>query len=219
MKQLYIQQQNTRRLHLFFAGWGMDETPFLSYHPQESDFMICYDYRTLRFDEELLARYHEIHLTAWSMGVWAASQVMQGLSLPIVHSTAFNGTLYPVDEKRGIPPTIFEGTLNGLNETTLRKFQRRMCGTASAYNAFMEVSPKRSIVDLKEELSTIGEQYHCLPPSSYHWDKAIIGHADRIFLPENQLNAWTGKTTIKHIEVSHYEPKVFNQLFIEQFYE
>ena len=38
------------RLLLFFAGWGMDERPFIQYTPRESDFMICYDYHTLDFD-------------------------------------------------------------------------------------------------------------------------------------------------------------------------
>ena len=42
--------QKQDRLLLFFAGWGMDERPFIQYTPRESDFMICYDYHTLDFD-------------------------------------------------------------------------------------------------------------------------------------------------------------------------
>lgn len=38
--------------------------------------MLCYDYRTLEFDASLLKEYREINVIGWSMGVWAATQVM-----------------------------------------------------------------------------------------------------------------------------------------------
>ena len=73
--------QEPPRLLLFFAGWGMDEHPFLQYAPQDSDFMICYDYRTLDFDTSPLTGYTVIDVVAWSMGGWAASQVLSKVSL------------------------------------------------------------------------------------------------------------------------------------------
>ena len=33
MKQHFIIKNNQKHLLLFFAGWGMDETPFLQIHP------------------------------------------------------------------------------------------------------------------------------------------------------------------------------------------
>lgn len=90
----------------------------------ECDWMICYDYRSLEFDTTLIQAYSKISLIAWSMGVWAASQVMkQYPSLPVSQSTAINGTLYPIHETKGITPSVFEGTLQGLNAQTLLKFQ------------------------------------------------------------------------------------------------
>ena len=74
MKQSYIIHEHHPRLLLFFAGWGADETPFKMYRPVASDFMVCYDYRTLDFDASGLEEYREINLIGWSMGVWAASQ-------------------------------------------------------------------------------------------------------------------------------------------------
>ena len=74
MKQHFIIKNNQKHLLLFFAGWGMDETPFLTIHPTDKDWMICYDYRSLAFDTDLLETYSQITLIAWSMGVWAASQ-------------------------------------------------------------------------------------------------------------------------------------------------
>ena len=65
--------QEPPRLLLFFAGWGMDETPFLQIRPTDTDWMVCYDYRSLEFDTDLLQEYSEIRLIAWSMGIWVAS--------------------------------------------------------------------------------------------------------------------------------------------------
>jgi biotin synthesis protein BioG len=50
MKQHFIIKNNQKHLLLFFAGWGMDETPFLQIHPTNKDWLICYDYRSLEFD-------------------------------------------------------------------------------------------------------------------------------------------------------------------------
>ena len=44
MKQHFIIKNNQKHLLLFFAGWGMDETPFLTIHPTDKDWMICYEH-------------------------------------------------------------------------------------------------------------------------------------------------------------------------------
>lgn len=114
-------------------------------------------------------------------GVWAASQVMkQYPSLPVSQSTAINGTLYPIHETKGITPSVFEGTLQGLNAQTLLKFQRRMCGSAADYKAFQTIAPKRPVEELKEELAAIRQQYLSSLPSEFVWQTAIIGDNDRI---------------------------------------
>ena len=81
MKQTFIIRNNGKHLLLFFAGWGMDETPFRHIHPVECDWMICYDYRSLEFDTTLIQAYSKISLIAWSMGVWAAAG-NEAISLP-----------------------------------------------------------------------------------------------------------------------------------------
>ena len=47
---------------LFFAGWGMDETPFMHNLPPNKDLIICYDYRSLDFDSTLLSTYEGIYV-------------------------------------------------------------------------------------------------------------------------------------------------------------
>ncbi|MCZ2661847.1 malonyl-ACP O-methyltransferase BioC [Bacteroides fragilis] len=197
---------------LFFTGWGMDETPFIHYLPQHRDLIICYDYRSLDFDKTLLSTYTQIQVVAWSMGVWAASQVLQGSNLPITQSIAINGTPFPIDDARGIPPVIFEGTLNNLSEATLQKFRRRMCGSGSDFKAFCEIAPQRTVEELKEELTAIHRQYNELPPSAFVWNKAIIGESDHIFPSRNQEQAWEGHCTeIQRYEGAHYDDKILKE--------
>lgn len=214
MKQQFIIKEHHKHLLLFFAGWGMDETPFLQFHPTGSDWMICYDYRSPAFDADLLQGYTQITLIAWSMGVWAASQVMrQHPHLPVCRSIAVNGTPCPIHETEGIAPAIFEGTLRGLNEQTLRKFQRRMCGSAADFQSFLSVAPKRPVEELKEELAAIQEQALSSPVSGFAWQTAIIGKGDRIFLPDNQQQAWNGKAnTTETVDAAHYQQELFKKI-------
>ena len=217
MKQHFIIKNNQKHLLLFFAGWGMDETPFLQIHPTDKDWMVCYDYRSLEFDAGILQEYSEITLIAWSMGVWAASQIMkQYPSLPLSQSIAINGTLYPIHETKGITPAIFEGTLQGLNDQSLQKFQRRMCGSIAAYKAFQTVAPQRPVEELKEELAAIQKQYLSLPPSDFAWQKAIIGKNDRIFLPDSQWLAWRNKVdSLEYAEAAHYQVELFDNVIMQ----
>ena len=179
--------------------------------------MICYDYRSLEFDAGILQEYSEISLIAWSMGVWAASQIMkQYPALPLSQSIAVNGTPYPIHETKGITPAIFEGTLQGLNDQSLQKFQRRMCGSIADYKAFQTVVPQRPVGELKEELAAIQKQYLSLPPSDFTWQKAIIGKNDRIFLPDNQWLAWRNKVdSLEYAEAAHYQVELFDNVIMQ----
>ncbi|ADV44063.1 pimeloyl-ACP methyl esterase BioG family protein [Bacteroides helcogenes] len=218
MKQIYIIQRHHPRLLLFFAGWGADETPFKEYRPEDSDFMVCYDYRTLDFDKSGLDEYKEINVIGWSMGVWAASQVMPQLSLPITHSIAINGTPYPIDQHRGIPPAIFRGTLDGLTGASLHKFLRRMCADGTAFRAFLQVTPRRPLEELREELAEI-ERINAkasLKAGSFHWQQAVAGSNDRIIPPANQLQAWKESgTPARQTEDAHYQEELFRHYLQE----
>lgn len=209
MKQIFIQKHNAPRLLLFFAGWGMDETPFAACTPPGYDVMICYDYRSLYFDPHLLEGYSSIRLVAWSMGVWVASQVLHTQLLPFEARIAINGTIYPIDVKRGIPPAVFQLTLRSMSQAALSKFYRNMCGTSSTYAQFTACAPQRSWQELKEELQCIADNYQASTPTDFQWDEAVIGTRDRIFAPENQQNAWLPSTLICTVEAPHYSESLF----------
>lgn len=213
-KKIYIhssKNQVPKKAILLFAGWGMDEHPFMKYRPKDADLIVVYDYRLLDFDEQIIAEYDEIKVIGWSMGVWAASQVLQNKNYPIIQSYAINGTLFPVDDTKGIPSKIFEGTLQNLNEKTLYKFRRRMCGTNAVFTHFITVLPDRNLTELKEELEKIGTQSKELALSDFPWDKIYISENDWIFPTENQQNAWKNAEQIV-INESHYTPELFQRL-------
>ena len=211
MKHYFIQQNYLPRLTLFFAGWGMDECPFMDYCSGNSDLLVCYDYRSLDFDFTLLQGYQEIRLIAWSMGVWAASMVLQDMDLPICESVALNGTVTPVDDLKGISQQVFEGTLEGLNEVTLEKFIRRMCLKKENLETFLLKRPQRAVEELQEELRRIGEQVKSCAVPSFAWERAVIGKNDLIFTAGNPSNS-SARSAVGVVEFSYYSAQIKRDL-------
>ena len=154
MKHSYIIQSGHPRLLVFFAGWASDPTPFQNYRPAGRDYVVCYDYRTLESDFIPQGTYREADIVAWSMGVWAASHVAPMLDVPIGKSIAINGTPYPIDAGRGIPPAIWQGTLDNLSPLSLHKFTQRMCADTEAFHRFLRVTPRRPIDELAEGITS-----------------------------------------------------------------
>ena len=247
MIQKYIIHEGNPRLLLFFAGWGADETPFKAYRPAGSDFMICYDYRDLSFDADMLKTYEQVNVVGWSMGVWAASQTLGRLiadgknsvtdvdaknnvtdadakaigylRLSLGKSIAINGTPFPIDEERGIPPAIYRGTLEGLTDASLHKFLRRMCADSKAFREFLAVTPRRPLEELREELAAIETAYTTGKAYPFGWDVSIVAAEDRIIPPGNQQTAWTrdeisipflsDKHLLIHTDKAHYDRELF----------
>lgn len=192
---------------LFFAGWGMDIRPFLRLRPDDRDVIIVYDYTDLVFDRKILDGYAKIYLVAWSMGVWAAQRVLGGI--PLETAVAVNGTPYPVDDERGIPVAVFEGTLEHLSEDGIRRFNRRMCGTREILNSFMSDPVRRPVCSLKEELFRIGQQLD-VPVQSVSWTKAMICSEDRIFPEQNMKKYWQAVPQI-YLKAPHYPFYLWNE--------
>ncbi|MGL5319172.1 MAG: pimeloyl-ACP methyl esterase BioG family protein [Bacteroidales bacterium] len=204
MKHYIFRSENARSLHVIFAGWGMDEQIFTPMANNQEDLLICYDYTEMSFDTDLLNGYETIRLTAWSMGVWAAATTFGNQNIPFVKRTAINGTHTPVDDHRGIPVAIFEGTLHTLNERNLERFIRRMCNSdKDLISDFYAHHPKRDLESLREELNAIGSLAKAQTPV-FHWDEVILGEQDLIFPFENQKNAWMDNGSTKSMPIAHY---------------
>ena len=196
---------DSHRLLLIFAGWGMDPQPFRHLTANGYDIAVAFDHRSAECADiiNLLPRYSEICLLAWSFGVAAAAHFLRNQpELPITAKAAVNGTLFPVDDTKGIPRAIFDGTMNGLNERTLAKFDRRMCGSAERLSAYNAMHPRRDINELADELKAIDT----LPAASQMddtFDIVYIGTSDHIIPTANQQNAWSSHPCVKTIDSPH----------------
>ena len=115
MKHQTIQNNHSRNIILFFAGWGMDATPFRAFTDLGKDCMIVYDYSDFNADFDI-SGYSGYYVVAWSFGVYAAAYWLTTQKKKPLKAIAINGTLSPIDDECGIPCKIFDATLNGLSE-------------------------------------------------------------------------------------------------------
>lgn len=186
---LYKNDSNSRLL-LVFNGWSVP-VPSVC----EPKWLTGYDIAVVSgydsFKLPAVGEYSEVVVLAWSLGVHAAELTLQKTELPLTLTIAVNGTSFPIDDKRGIPESVFRLTAERLTEQSLTKFRRRM-GAADM------VRGSRSIEELRQELLNF-------PPDfvNFRWDYAIISSNDYIFPPENQICAWTGRAEIIKLEGSH----------------
>lgn len=214
MKQQPIINGHHSRLLLFFAGWAADETPFKAYVPHESDYHICYDYRDLSWDNSLTQGYQEVNIVGWSMGVWAAAHVPALQQLPLGKCIALNGSPYPIDDALGIPHAVYQGTLDNLSGPSVHKFLRRMCGDSQTFRAFLQVTPRRPLEEIGEELASVSLQVAVQQQQGQEplplWQEAVVGNNDRIIPPANQLNAWKKlQVPVSVTDDAHYQEPLF----------
>lgn len=214
MQSEFIFKSSSRRLIVLFLGWGMDASPFRHLARSGFDILALWDYTGLdrpgsweRDMAELASvcgGYDEVVIVAWSYGVRIASGFLESwnASLPVTLTLAVNGTPMHVDEQYGIPPAIFDGTLQRLAEPTIRKFYRRMFSSSEAFANFMEYKPDRSVESLKSEL----EVFARLKPldAGAVWNVALIDDADLIFPSAAQRAFWPSEKALTLGSQGHF---------------
>ena len=205
MRYRLTHTENSPRLLLIFAGWGMDDLVMSQLRRPGYDVAVVWDYSSFHINWDFTERYSEICLFAWSMGVYAASQTIQAIEPKVTLRIAVNGTTTPINDRKGIPEAIFFGTLDNLSETALNKFFRRMASTREDFDFFNKRRPGRNIDELRGELQSIADRTILDTPSEMRWDVAVVGRDDRIFPRFNQLRAWEGKASrIHQLEKGHF---------------
>lgn len=211
--------KNCRRLILIYAGWAMDRRPFKGLSAHGYDIAVAWDYRELTINwSDILHRYDEICLLAWSFGVFAASVTMHELLPRITKRIAVNGTLTPIDATRGINPGIFAAMLQSMSPNSLRTFYRNMFVTKEQHDAFRANAPKRPIDEAIAELEALETHTIFHATQVEEWDLAIISEHDRIFIPQAQEAAWRGNTSIRRMATGHMPDfdMLIKHLFIDK---
>lgn len=212
MKHFLIKGANNKIITLFFTGWSMDYVPFKENVTLNNDLDIFYDYRDLSIDLSYLTCYDEIRVVGFSMGVWVTSKILENSPFKekIKKSIAINGTGELINESLGIPPLIYNSTLDSLSSQSLRKFNLRICGTNQAFKSYMEnPSQRNDIEELKNELIAMRENFFKFGDTTFEWDEAYIADKDLIFSQENQIRYWKKKKVkITLFEGAHYNPSI-----------
>ena len=208
MRRIWLKKNSSKRIILFFSGWGLDERA-VNHMTGGSDVLMFYDYRNLKDEEApILDNYESIDVIAWSMGVWAASILLPLWSLPVSKSTAINGTERPVDDLYGIPFHVYRLTERGMDERGRDKFFVRMLSGTEERIRFKQHHPDRDLEEQLDELKAIREQSDILK-GEISWNKVYISENDIIFPVTNQENWWEGRSEIKKIKGGHYPFYVF----------
>lgn len=210
MNKLFIRDKSANSLIVVFLGWGFPPESFSGLRKNGFDILLLAGYENVTgvdIEHEIQTivkehhdwqnpRYDEVVVIGWSFGVKVATLFLSQTDMPVTMRLAVNGTEFHIDDSKGIPETVFNGTLSGLSGKTLEKFRLRSAGSKEkldklGLDAVEEPSPKFSM--LRKELEWFGS----LPPiptvaNRSIWDKVIVGDEDRIFPPANQLRAWEG---------------------------
>ena len=206
MRIEWLKREAKGRLLIFFHGWGMDARAVQHLHG-ECDIAVVCDYRNLTVDVKLLEelkQYRHIDVVAWSMGVWAAANVLPLCEIHPVRLVALNGTERPVDNSYGIPERIYRLTERGMNAEGRDKFMSRMFVNDEERRRFQACRPQRDLQEVCDELILIREQSAGLQ-HTLDWNRVYVSSGDVIFVPAQQMAWWQNRVKeIVPLEGGHY---------------
>lgn len=197
MKYKWLNQKNNLELIIFFNGWGMDENIVKHLEFDSYDVLMFYDYNSLKtdFDMANLKKYSKKYLVAWSMGVMTATL----FDIDYTAKTAVNGTLYPIDDKFGIPTKIYNLTVNGFSPIGAKKFIKNM------FKENCELPDiERDFENQKSELEALK---HYKANTNFRYDRIILSTDDKIIPTRNQKNFWgiEPNTNSGHAPFNHFK--------------
>ncbi|MDL2251806.1 DUF452 family protein [Odoribacter sp. OttesenSCG-928-J03] len=203
MKIEWLNKKGQNELIIFFNGWGMDINA-VKHLEGDFDVLMFYDYRTLQLLDELpdLTGYDKKYVIAWSMGVWAASNICYSWN-DVDMFVAINGTERPVCDSYGIPCNIYSMTEKGMNERGREKFFFRMLKNREEVALFGPHKPVRLLEEQLEELTHIREESET-HRQTVNWSRAFISDYDIIFPVQNQHNWWDSRTQVISVDSGHY---------------
>ncbi len=195
-----IKDDKNNNLLIFFGGWSSTREQIANIVDFDGyNIYIVYDYTTI---DQLTVEYSEythVAIIAWSLGVYAASQ----LSLPLnALKIAINGTPNPVNDTNGIPTASFELTIASLARFGMTKFNSRI--SRGVEDRF--IGSSRNVDQLVCELDSIYSSVKSSDICDDPWNYSIVSSGDLIFPPSNQLNYWNKNSIFAPILIDspHY---------------
>lgn len=173
--KIKILKDSGKPLILVFLGYSFIPECLKSLETGEFDLAVIYDYKSLDFDAEFKnsLKGREIYLIAWSMGVWAANLVLNGVV--VKKSIAINGTPLGIDDKFGIPREIFQKSIDEFDFENFKKicFLKELGRVDFGFSEYPKL-----------ELESIFSNANSQVQNTIEWDVAIISKKDFIFPPK-----------------------------------
>lgn len=209
MNEIWIRRAGNNQCILFFNGWGMDERAVSHFHTDDFDVLMLNDYSILDRISEPLQHYHSVYVVAWSLGVWASAKVLSSVSID--KAIAMNGTLDPIHHRMGIPPEIFQATLDSWSQETRFRFNCRMAGGRKLLEGITNRMSLRETDNQKSELHSIQQQVIKSGKVEMNFDRVLIGTGDLIFPPDNQRQSWSASTRKLEVNCPHYPFAMFER--------
>lgn len=205
MQNSWLVHENRPACILFLAGWGMDPAPFRSIPAGEYDVLMVYDYRVIAPEAclEAVQTYRQVHLLAWSMGVWVAGRFLRTDRECFSSAIAINGTLMPIHTGKGIPPEPFAAMIRDLNPDLLEHFYREMFQDDRHSRLFMRNRPGRSLESIRDELRILQDTYLEVGPGEDIFSSRLVCSRDKIFPVRSQVRSW-GRERCKTIKTGHF---------------
>ena len=156
MKSYWLNNQNNKKLIVFFAGWSFDENPFKILNCNDYDVLMIYDYNDLTPPQILteLTNYKNKTLITWSMGVFTA-YLLKDLFKDFNCKIAINGTVTPVNNEFGIPVKMFDLTLKHAAKGLESKFYQNVFSDEQDFTIYSKNPVQRSIENRVYELKNL----------------------------------------------------------------
>lgn len=203
--QTYFQDNKSKKLILFFNGWGMDERP-LQILKSSYDILHVFDYNNLDFDVDIdFSTYDEIVLIAFSAGVFMSAFVQDKLP-KFDLKIAVNGALKLFDNELGVN----EETIAMMKSVTLENaldLRAKFIKNQTQLTLFNANQPLRTLESSLNEISAL-EKFYQQGCKNFTFDKVIISNDDEIISSKNQLSAWdvnkNSKIQAKFVEGGHF---------------
>ena len=193
MEQFY-QDNKSRDLILFFAGWGCDHNQFTNLHDNK-DVLILYDYQDLSMNFDF-SKYENIYVLAYSAGVFVASILADTLS-NVRQKVALCGNPYLFDETLGVSKETIE-TFESITLGNYLDFRRKyMVFSDEEYELYNKFESLRTIESCESEMRAIKKLYDerkgQINPA---FDKAIVAENDLIFNLRAQKDFYKDKLKV-----------------------